>query len=70
MLILNSPQIQSKTSVIASMLAAGYVLGSDVLHKAKDYDGNNEFRICVVLILIQKNTIFHCKLKLHWKLSK
>jgi hypothetical protein len=43
MMISNSPQMQSKTSVIASMLAAGYVLGSDVLQKAKEYDGNNEF---------------------------
>src|SRR5690554_4403286 len=30
---------QTKTSVVASLLASGYVLGSDVLSTAQKYDG-------------------------------
>lgn len=29
---------RSKTSTVASLIAAGYTLGSDALHKAKEYD--------------------------------
>jgi len=36
---------RSKTSVVASMLAAGYVLGSDAITKARDIDEQNQISL-------------------------
>lgn len=44
---------RSKTSVIASMLAAGYVLGTDVLGKAKDYDDKHMISLQAKVVVEQ-----------------
>jgi len=36
---------RTKTSVLASMLAAGYILGNDAVNKAKDWDEKSNFTL-------------------------
>lgn len=54
-----SDEERSKTSVIASLLAAGYVLGTDVLDQAKDYDEKHN------LSLQAKVAVEQIKVKAH-----
>lgn len=55
----NSHFYQSKTSVVASLLAAGYSVGADALHSARDFDDKH------LISLQAKVAVEQVKVKAH-----